>query len=102
MGKIGKTGVLNFITALEGETQYSEERGAMFLRTKYTADPWTENEKPQVSPISRPEGFSIQKENILLERCPRTGQYHCSRSRRRAVNGSKCMYLDYTHGLFIT
>jgi hypothetical protein len=27
---------------------------------------------------------------------------HCSRSRRRAANGSKRMYLDYTHGLFIT
>ncbi len=26
----------------------------------------------------------------------------CSRSRRRAANGSKRMYLDYTHGLFIT
>jgi hypothetical protein len=25
-----------------------------------------------------------------------------SRSRRRAANGSKRMYLDYTHGLFIT
>jgi hypothetical protein len=27
---------------------------------------------------------------------------NCSRSRRRAANGSKRMYLDYTHGLFIT
>jgi hypothetical protein len=27
---------------------------------------------------------------------------YCSRSRRRAANGSKRMYLDYTHGLFIT
>ncbi len=26
----------------------------------------------------------------------------CSRSRQRAANGSKRMYLDYTHGLFIT
>ncbi len=26
----------------------------------------------------------------------------CSQSRRRAANGSKRMYLDYTHGLFIT
>ncbi len=27
---------------------------------------------------------------------------YCSRSRRRVANGSKRMYLDYTHGLFIT
>ncbi len=27
---------------------------------------------------------------------------YCSWSRRRAANGSKRMYLDYTHGLFIT
>ncbi len=32
----------------------------------------------------------------------RLGQHYCSRSRRRAANGSKRMYLDYTHGLFIT
>ncbi len=42
----------------------------------------------------------IEKKTAVTNQLKRSNK--CSRSRRRAANGSKRMYLDYTHGLFIT
>jgi hypothetical protein len=48
---------------------------------------------------SRPAEISAGEKPLSVHR---SSVYCCSRSRRRAANGSKRMYLDYTHGLFIT
>jgi hypothetical protein len=49
--------------------------------------------------------LQLKIEKILIstdEQIDIKHELYCSRSQRRAANGSKRMYLDCTHGLFIT
>ncbi len=57
-------------------------------------------EKRRDERLEKEEFGKVRKEDNENQRI-RVGS-KCSRSQWRAANGSKRMYLDYTHGLFIT